>query len=95
MSEKFWKALPIPVTLTPPGSTVVVAGDGIILDLLGWTILNFEIAGQTVYHEIGVVKDLPVEFLIGGELMKPHACTYNMLPQVKCFSFWNCNLSHL
>ena len=61
--------------MAPPGSTVVVAGDGKILDLQGWTVLNFEIAGQTLYHEVGVVKDLPLEFLIGGELMKPHACT--------------------
>ena len=45
MSENFWKALPIPVTLTPPGTNVVVAGDRKILDHLGSTILNFEIAG--------------------------------------------------
>ena len=88
MSEKFWKALPIPVILTPPGSTVVVAGDGKILDLLGWTIINFEIAGQTVYHEIGVVKDLPVEFLIGGELMKPHSCSLQYVTS-------GCNTFHL
>ena len=72
MSEKFWKQLPIPPKLSPSGSTVVVAGDGKILDLLGWIILNFDIAGQTVYHEVGVVKDLPLEFLMGGEVMKSH-----------------------
>ena len=71
MSEKFWKTLPVPAKIQPPGSTVVVAGDGKILDLVGWAILNFEIAGHTVYHEVGIVKDLPLEFLVGGELMKP------------------------
>ena len=75
INEKFWKNLPIPLKMSPPGSTVVVAGDGKVLDLLGWVILNFSIAGQTVYHEVGIGKDLPVEFLIGGELMKPHGCT--------------------
>ena len=52
-----------------------MAGDGKILDLLGWTILNFDFAVQTVYNEVEVVKDLPLEFLVGGELMKPHAST--------------------
>ena len=61
--------------MSPPGSTVVVAGDGKVLELLGYVILNFSIASQTVYHGVGIVKDLPVEFLIGGELMKPHGCT--------------------
>ena len=50
----------------PPGPTVVVAGDGKILDLLGWVILKFEINGQILYHEVGVVNHLPLEFMIGG-----------------------------
>ena len=69
------KQLRVPTILTPAGSTVVVAGDGKILDLQWLAVLNFEIAEQTLYHEVGVVKDLPLEFLIGGELMKSHDCT--------------------
>jgi len=74
VNEKFFRTLPIQATILPPGSTVVIAGDGKILDLIGWLILNFEVAGTTVYHEIGIVKDLPVDLLLGGELMKPHGC---------------------
>ena len=75
LSEKFFESLPISPRLAAPGATVVVAGDGKELDLLGWATVNFEIAGKMVYHEFGVVKDLPVDFLLGGEFMKPHACT--------------------
>ena len=59
----------------PPGSVQVIAGDGNALDLLGWVILKLEICNDVVYHEVGVVKDLPVSILLGGELMRPHCCS--------------------
>ena len=74
MSNAFWESLPIHDVLTPPGSTVVVAGDGKTLDLLGWATIRFEIAGRALYHEVGIVRDLPLDFLLGGEFMRPHQC---------------------
>ena len=40
MSEKFYQSLPLEVPLTPPGSTVVVAGNGKSLHLRGWRPSN-------------------------------------------------------
>ena len=42
------------------------------MDLVGWTILKLEIGNEVVYHEMGVVKELPVPILVGGEMMRPH-----------------------
>ena len=71
----FYQNLPIKGTMFPPGSVQVIAGDGNALDLLGWVILKLEIGNDVVYHEVGVVKDLPVAVLLGGELMRPHCCS--------------------
>ena len=45
------------------------------MDLVGWTILKLEIGNEVVYHEMGVVKELPVPILVGGEMMRPHCCS--------------------
>ena len=80
MSKAFWMSLPAQDTLAPPGSTVVVAGDGKTLNLLGWSLVKFEIAGRPLYHEVGVVEDLPIDFLLGGEFMSPHTCNLQYSP---------------
>ena len=80
MSESFWKSLPVQGILAPPGSTVVVAGDGKNLDLLGWLLVKFTIGGRPLYHEVGIVHDLPLDFLLGGEFMVPHTCNLQYSP---------------
>ena len=94
MSENFYKLLPVPSKIFPPGHTIVVAGDGKVLDLLGWALFNFEIGGKNLYHEVGIVRDLPVDFLLGRELRKPHGCSLQYsnlgrnvfeLGNLKCF----------
>ena len=57
--------LPLAVPLTPPGSTVVADGNGKTLHLCGWGIFEFENAGKFLPHEVGVVKDVHVDFLLG------------------------------
>ena len=80
MSEDFFRSLPIQTKLTPAGSTQVVAGNGKSLNIVGWTILKFDIANRPFSHTVGVVKDLPVQFLIGGETLRPHAATLQYFP---------------
>ena len=74
MSEAFWKSLNINVPLSPPGLTRVLAGDGLRVDLRGWALLVFNIGGHSVCHEVGVVRGLPLDLLVGGEFMAPHRC---------------------
>ena len=73
MSTKFYDSLPFKVRLKPPGSTVLVAGKGESVDPLGWGIFKFEIGNKDFYHEVGVVKELPVDLIIGADLMIPHS----------------------
>ena len=39
-----------------------------------WTTLRFTINTRNAYHEFGVVKDLSLDILIGGEFVRPHEC---------------------
>ena len=73
LSEKFYKSLPLQVPVSPPGSTVVVDGNGKALHLRGWGTFKFEIDRKNFFHEVGVVRNLTVDFLIGGEVMRLHA----------------------
>ncbi len=69
-----WGRLPVRPSLTPPGSTRIIAGNGEPLGLLGLITLRFTIAGQEVFHEVGIVQGLPVDFIIGGEFFFNHCC---------------------
>ena len=41
--------------------------------------LRFQLAGHVLLQEFGIVKDLPVEIILGGELIRPHKCTISSL----------------
>ena len=74
ISQQDYEAMPHPPTLRPPGSLMVVAGNNQEIPLLGWNTLRFTIFTRTAYHEFGVVKNLPIDMLIGGEFLRPHEC---------------------
>jgi len=74
ISYAVWDKLAYRPSLTPPGNTRIIAGNGEPLGLVGWILLKFEIAGQTVLHEVGVVQSLPVDFIVGGEFFFNHRC---------------------
>ena len=66
ISQRDYEALPQRPTLRPPGSVMFVAGNNQEIPLLGWITLRFTINTRSAYHEFGVVKDLPIDMLIGG-----------------------------
>ena len=53
---------------------MVVAGNNQEIPLVGWITLRFTINTRRAYHVFGVVKNLPIEMLIGGEFLRPHEC---------------------
>ena len=53
---------------------MVVAGNNQEIPLLGWITLRFTIKRRSAYHDFGVVKNLPIDMLIGGEFLRPHEC---------------------
>ena len=73
MSKKFYDSLPVKVRLKSPGYVAILAANGKAVEPLGWGIFEFEIAGKIFCHEVGVVQELPVDFLIGTDLMIPHS----------------------
>ena len=74
INKDFFDNLPVKPSMFPPGNVTVIAGDGESLDLLGWAVLNLEVAHEIIYHEFGVVRDLSIDLLLRGEMMKPHMC---------------------
>jgi hypothetical protein len=61
-----------------PGTLVV--GNGQVLDVAGWTELKFSVLDKDVMHEIGILHDLPVPMLLGGEFMAPHQAELRYKP---------------
>ena len=74
ISQRDYEGLPLRPTLRPPGSLMVVAGNNQEIPLLGWITLRFTINTRSAYHEFGIVKDLPIDMLIGGEFLRSHEC---------------------
>ena len=65
--------------LRPPGDVRVVGGSGEALQIKGFAVLPISFGTTLVWHEFGVVKDLPLEALIGGDVFTPHFCTLQYL----------------
>ena len=64
ITEKLWNLLPIHPQVEPPGHTIVIAGNGRMLEIMGWASLRLQIGGRVLYHDCGIVKDLPIDFII-------------------------------
>ena len=70
ISKRLSDSLPLKIRLIPPGSTVL-AEIRKSVNPKGWGILKFEIGNKIFYHEVRRVKELPVDFAIGADLMIP------------------------
>ena len=51
----------------------ILVGNGAALDLRRWTTLVVAIDGHWLFHEFGVVGDVPLDAVVGAEIMKSHA----------------------
>ena len=72
ISQQDSEAMPHPTRLRPKGSLMVVAGNNQKIPLLGWIKLRFTINTRSAYHEFGVVENLPIDMLFGGEFLRQH-----------------------
>ncbi len=75
VSEEFYNNLPFKDPIAPHGNTVILAGNGTKMDLKRYTLLQFDVYGHTVYHKVGVVSDLGLDFILGASFLKAHGCT--------------------
>ena len=81
MSLKFFEQLFHQPVLRPPGPIRIVAGNGASLDLKGWATLMTSIGGNWLFHEFGIVGDMPLDAVCGAELMKPHVSVLKYAPE--------------
>ena len=58
----------------------MIAGNGREMDGLGWAIFKIRVCDRLLYHSFGVVREFPVEVLIGGEFLKAHGCSLTYVP---------------
>ena len=58
----------------------ILVGNGAALDLQGWTTFVVAIDGHWLFHEFGVVGDMPLDAVVGAEIMKSHAFQLRYLP---------------
>ena len=58
-----------------PGYTELIGGNGVVLEIIGLVNQHWQIGGRVVYQECESVQSFPRDFIVGGEFLKPHACT--------------------
>ena len=80
ISSRLYFQLPHRVELKPIVKEKVIAGNGKEMDVLGRAIFKIKVCDKQLYHLFGVVNNLPVEVLIGGEFLKAHGCTLTYAP---------------
>ena len=73
VSTKFFGQLFHRPELRAPGAMRILVGNGAALDLRGWTTLVVAIDGHWLFHEFGVVGDMPLDAVVGAEIMISHA----------------------
>ena len=53
----------------------VIEGNGDALDLKGVAVLPVALGSNLIWHEYGVVPNLPLEVLVGADVLAPHLCS--------------------
>ena len=83
INEVTFNRLAFQPPLRPHGDVRVIGGSGEALHLRGFAVLPVSFGATLVWHEFGVVRDLPLEALIGGDVFIPHFCTLQYLKNGK------------
>ena len=61
----------------------MIGGNGKPLDLKGFAVLPISLGSNLIWHEFGVVPNLPFEVLIGEDVLVPHLCSLHYLQHNK------------
>ena len=75
IDEDVFKRLPYRPQLRDPGEVRVIGGNGEALDLKGFAVLPVALGSELLWHEFGVVPDLPLEVLVGADILAAHQCS--------------------
>ena len=69
-----YNRLPYKLLIRDPGDVRVFGGNGEALDLKGFAVLFVFLGSTLFWHEFKVVLNLPLEVLIGADIMAPYLC---------------------
>ena len=74
IDESVYNRLPFKPPIRDPGDVRVIGGNGEALDLKGIAVLPVAFGSNLIWHEFGVVPNLPLEVLVGADVLAPHLC---------------------
>ena len=74
VDEIIYKKLPYQPPIRDPGDCRVIGGNGEPLDLKQLTVLPVTLGTTLLWHEFGVVPNLPLEVLINADVLTNHQC---------------------
>lgn len=72
MSERFFKSLLARPNIRSSNGVQILAGNSTCIPLIGFGIFFQSINGQSLCHDFGVVESLPLDVVIGREIMRQH-----------------------
>ena len=79
IDEAVFKRLSFQPPISDPGDLRVIGGNGEALDLKGFTVLPISLGFNLIWHEFGFVVNLPLEVLIGADVLASHLFSLHYL----------------
>ena len=67
--------------LTPSRGLKVIGGNGLPIPLLGFADFAVKVADAWICHGFAIVDDLPLDLILGAEILKPHGALLTYQPQ--------------
>ena len=83
IDEAVYDRLPFKPLIRDPGGVRVIGGNGEAFELRGFTVLPVSIENTILWHKFGVVPRLPLEVLVGADIMAAHQSTLQYLKDKK------------
>ena len=75
IDESVSNRLPFKPPIKDPRDVRVIGGSGEALDLKGFAMLPDSLSSNLIWHEFGVVPYLPLEVLVGADVLASHLCS--------------------
>ena len=83
IDEALYDRLPLKPPVRDPGGVRVIGCNGEALALRGFTVLHVSIRTMILWHEFGIVPRLPLQVLVGADILAAHQCTLQNLKDNK------------
>ncbi len=75
IDESVYNRLPFKPPIRDPGDVRVIGGNSEAFDLKGFAVLPVALGSNIIWHEFGVVPNLPLEVLVDADVLAPYLCS--------------------